>query len=296
MRRARLLARCCCSPLLARLRHGGALALGLHRRPAARPARQLDAADAAHRRPGDGADRLLRLALQREAPLALRSRLAPFDQPRAGDLGGAADDHHLPRRDHLDRHAPARPLPPARADRRAPAGAGEHPAARGRRWWRSTGSGCSSTRSTGIATVNDVAAPGRPAGPLPPHLAVGDERLLRAGARRDDLRHAGHGVAAPRGDERPRRLRGLLVATTAAPASPACASGFHGLDAGRTSTSGSPRRASTASRCSTARAYLELAKPSENVRADAASATSTPTSSAASSTAASRRAGSASTR
>ena len=35
--------------------------------------------------------------------------------------------------------------------------------------------------------------PGRPAGPLPSHLAVGDERLLRPGARRDDLRHARHG-------------------------------------------------------------------------------------------------------
>ena len=125
-------------------------------------------------------------------------------------LDGAARDHHLHRRHHLDRHPPPRPLPPARAARRAPAGAGEYPAPRGA-GRRPRLEMALHLSQAGHRHGQRRGRPDRPAGPLPPHLAVGDERLLRPGARRDDLRHARHGIAAPRGDERPRQLRGLLV-------------------------------------------------------------------------------------
>ena len=48
----------------------------------------------------------------------------------------------------------------------------------------------------GIATVNEMAAPvDRPIN-FRLTSQIGDERLLRAGAGRDDLHHAGHDVAA----------------------------------------------------------------------------------------------------
>ena len=230
----------------------------------------------------------------REAPGALRARLAPLDGPRAGDLGGAADDHHLPRGDHLDRDAPARPLPAARRDRRPAAGAARTPRRSTCRWWRSTGSGCSSTRSTASPPSTTSPRPVDRPGALPPDVAVGDERLLRAGAGRDDLRDAGDDLAAQRGDQRRRAATRASRATTRAPASRRCASSS---TASRrpTSTCGSPRCGSATAACSTA-----PATSSSPSRARAwrrwASRTSTPTSSAASSTAASRKGGCAWTR
>src|SRR3546814_2680213 len=49
--------------------------------------------------------------------LSLHDALPIFDPARTGDLGGAAADHHLPRRGDLGCDAPARPLSPARAHR-----------------------------------------------------------------------------------------------------------------------------------------------------------------------------------
>ena len=158
--------------------------VGLHRRAAARPAGHLDAADALIIIPVMVLTVFFAWRYSAKRERALRSRLAPLHQPRAGDLGGAAADHHLPRRDHLGRHPPARPVPPAR---RASASAGR----------------CRRTSTPlevqvvaldwkwlfiypqyGIATVNDAAAPVDR--PIRFHLtsAVGDERLLRAGAGR----------------------------------------------------------------------------------------------------------------
>ena len=62
------------------------------------------------------------------------------------------------------------PFRPLEQHRRAPAGAGGRRRRSRCRWWRSTGSGSSSTRSTASPRVNDVAVAGRPAGPLPPDL------------------------------------------------------------------------------------------------------------------------------
>src|SRR3546814_12718782 len=49
--------------------------------------------------------------------LSLHDALPIFDPALTVDLGGAAADHHLPRRGDLGCDAPARPLSPARAHR-----------------------------------------------------------------------------------------------------------------------------------------------------------------------------------
>jgi cytochrome o ubiquinol oxidase subunit 2 len=46
--------------------------------------------------------------------------ISPFDAARAGDLVGAAADHHLPGRAHLVQHPPARSVPPAGSHRAGP--------------------------------------------------------------------------------------------------------------------------------------------------------------------------------
>ena len=96
---------------------------------------------------------------QSNTAATLRARLGPFDQARAGDLGGAAADHHLPRRADLDGHASARSLPPLGRIACGPRRADRAPSRSRSRSWRSTGSGCSSIPSYGIATVNELAAP-----------------------------------------------------------------------------------------------------------------------------------------
>jgi hypothetical protein len=75
----------------------------------------------------------------------------------------------------------------------------------------------------GIATVNELAAPvdRRSSSRSPPPRR--DELVLHPGAGRPDLRHAGHGDQAARGDQQ----AGVTKAsppTTAAPASRTCAS------------------------------------------------------------------------
>ena len=91
------------------------------------------------------ADRRVRLALSREQQgRDLRSRLRPFDRARTGHLGGAAADHHLPRRADLVEHASARSVPPARPDLGGQAGRSARPSRSTCRSSRSTGNGCSS--------------------------------------------------------------------------------------------------------------------------------------------------------
>ena len=61
------------------------------------------------------------------------------------------------------------------------------------------------SRSYGIATVNDLAAPVDMPIHFSHHRFGGDELLLRARAGRPDLRHARHGDLAQRGRQPPRR-------------------------------------------------------------------------------------------
>ena len=90
---------------------------------------------------------------------ALRAGLGSLDQPRAGDLVGAAADHHLPRRADLDGHASARSLSHASAasTRSAPSTSAKAPlevevVALDWKW-------LFIYPDYGIATVNELAAP-----------------------------------------------------------------------------------------------------------------------------------------
>ncbi len=58
----------------------------------------------------------------------------------------------------------------------------------------------------GIATVNQLAAPVEPHHRFPHHLFERDELVLHPGDGRSDLRHAGNGDEASRGDEPDRHL------------------------------------------------------------------------------------------
>ncbi len=62
----------------------------------------------------------------------------------------------------------------------------------------------------GIATVNELAAPVNVPLNFHDHLLVSDELVLHPGARRPDLRHAGHADEAARGHEQARRIRRFL--------------------------------------------------------------------------------------
>ncbi len=113
----------------------------------------------------------------------------------------------------------------------------------------------------GIATVNDLAAPVESADRIPPHLTVGHELLLHSGPRRPDLRHAGDGNTAARGDERDRRLSRLLCQLQrrrllghALRLPRVDCSGLRRLDGRREGSGGALGREN----------YLELARPSEN--------------------------------
>ena len=220
-------------------------------------------ADAADHRAGDGADRLLRLALSRgEHGGALRSRLGPFDPARAGDLVGAAADHHLPRRGDLDRaricSTRIRPL-----DR----------IARGQAGRRRTSSRSRSQvvaldwkwlfiyPEQGIATVNELAAPVDRPIRFEITCVVGDELASTFRRWPADLRHAGHGDEAARRDQQGRRLRRLLGQLQRRRLLATCASSST-ASTRPASTHGSPRSKAAAAR-STATAISQLEKPSE---------------------------------
>jgi cytochrome o ubiquinol oxidase subunit 2 len=114
----------------------------------------------------------------------------------------------------------------------------------------------------GIATVNELAAAGRPSGPFD-HLVLGDELLLHPRARRPDLCDAGHGSKLHAVINKPGELRASRP-IIAAPAS------RHALQA----STACPRpdfdlgRPGEGEREALDRAaYLELEKPSEKVPA-----------------------------
>ena len=89
---------------------------------------------------------------------------------------------------------------------------------------RSTGNGCSSTRTRAIASVNELTVPVGSAGAFQADLVRRDEQLLRAPARQPDLRDGRHDHAArpagrPSGDLSP-----ASRPSSAATVSPTCTS------------------------------------------------------------------------
>ena len=134
------------------------------------------------------------------------------------------------RRADLDR-APTCSIPTARSTASTPSApvAGRRQAAAWSRSSRSTGSGCSSIPSR--ASPPSTSWPRRSTVPIQFHITVvdGDELVLRPGAGRPDLRDAGHGDASCTRSSTSRRRTRASRPTTAAPASPTCASSFHGL-------------------------------------------------------------------
>ena len=248
--------------------------------PAARPADHLDAADAADHRAGDGADALVRLALPRSerqrdatsptgdhstelelviwaAPLLIIICLGALTW-----IGTHLLDPYPPARPH---RAQRRPVPPSTkplevAGRRARLEVAVHLPRAGHRHGQRAGGA------------------GRPADPLPHHRVVGDERLLRPGAGRHDLRDARHGDAAARGDQPAGRLRGLLRQLQRRRLL------RHALQVprprpGRLRRAGSPRRAATASDARPRRTTSSSRSRARTCRRATLRATSTPTSS-----------------
>ncbi len=198
-----------CPPPARRLRHGGAEPDGRRRLAAAQPDPVSTVLMLLIIVPVMALTVLFAWRYRAATRRRATTRLGPFDRARAGDLVGAAADHHRARRGHLDQHAPARSL--SAAGRIAPGQAGRRraQAARGR------GGGARLEMAVHLPRTR-ASRPSTSwrcrsiAGPLPDHLATGDELLLRADARRPDLRHAGHGDEAARRAQHARRLRGLF--------------------------------------------------------------------------------------
>ena len=114
--------------------------------------RRIHRPDAAYHPAGDGADGSVRLALPPyQSESASTSRTGTIRRSWSWSSGARRSHHHLPRRAHLDGHASARSLSPARPHRRR---ARRSPASQDRSRSmssRSIGNGCSSIPQYGVA-------------------------------------------------------------------------------------------------------------------------------------------------
>src|SRR5438132_970855 len=183
------------------LRPGIAAPFGLRSRTAGAAGSHFHAADAAHHRARYRVDARIRLALSGiEYHGALYARVGPFRPARAAHLGGAAAYHHRLGRTHLDRHAYARSISVADADRCRATGSAQRrtPEHRSRRPRLEMAVHLSRSEYRRRERARGA---GRRPSPLQDYGVVRDEFVLRPGAGRTDLCDAEHGDQPERGDQ-----------------------------------------------------------------------------------------------
>ena len=202
------------SPCLSRDAAGCSIRMGRSARPSVDPAR-FARHHAGDRRAGDRRDARLRLVVPRLQPRArLSARLGLLGPARADRLGDPRAGHHLPRRHRLVRLA----RPRSRPSRWSPRPPIEIEVVSLDWKWLFIYPG------RGRRRRQPAGRPGRHAGAFQADLVGRDEQLLRAAARQPDLHHGRHGLAAAPAGGRRGHLSAAFRRSSAATASPTCAS------------------------------------------------------------------------